>query len=88
MVQGDPSTYAWSENPILCLLAYLTDASGGMGEDYSRRIAPALDSWIAAADDCDAFGGDGRPERRGRGRRRCPARTRSHSPTSPAWRVG
>lgn len=53
-VQGDRSTYVWSDNPALCVLAYLTDAAGGMAFDYARRILPALSYWIAAADDCDA----------------------------------
>ena len=49
----DPATWAWSDNPILCLMHYLTDANAGMGEDYARRIAPALADWIAAANVCD-----------------------------------
>lgn len=53
-VQGDKSTYVYSDNPVLCLLAYLTDANGGMGLSYARRILPAIDFWKAAADDCDA----------------------------------
>lgn len=53
-IQGDKSTYVYSDNPILCLLAYLTDASGGMGLDYPTRISPAVADWIAAADLCDA----------------------------------
>lgn len=52
-VQGDKSTYAFSRNPALCLLAFLTDADGGMGHDYAAKIAPHVDTWIAAADDCD-----------------------------------
>lgn len=51
--QANPSSYAWSANPVLALLAYLTNASGGMGLDYGRRIAPTIDYWKAAADDCD-----------------------------------
>jgi hypothetical protein len=53
--QGDPSTYKFSDNPVLCLLAYLTDASGGMGLDYGRFILPAIDFWTAAADECDGL---------------------------------
>jgi hypothetical protein len=52
-VQGDKSTYAFSRNGALHLLAYLTDAEGGMGHDYASKIAPHLDTWIATADDCD-----------------------------------
>jgi hypothetical protein len=51
---GDRSTYVWSDNPVLALLGYITDAAGGMGEDYTRRILPTIAAWIAAADDCDA----------------------------------
>jgi hypothetical protein len=51
--QGDASTYVFSDNPVLCLLAYLTDASGGMGLDYARFILPAISFWTAAADECD-----------------------------------
>lgn len=52
-VQGDKDTYVYSNNPALCLLAYMTDAEGGMGLDYDRHFLPAIDTWIAAADDCD-----------------------------------
>jgi hypothetical protein len=51
--QADPSTWAWSRNPILHLMAYLTTAPGGMRLDYSRRILPEMDAWKAAANDCD-----------------------------------
>jgi hypothetical protein len=53
--QGDKSTYVFSDNPILCLLAYLTDANGGMGLDYARFIEPTIDFWKAAADECDGL---------------------------------
>lgn len=53
--QGDPSTYTFSDNPALCLLAYLTDASGGVGLDYARFIAPTIDYWKAVADECDGL---------------------------------
>jgi hypothetical protein len=53
--QGDKSTYKFSDNPVLCLLAYLTDANGGMGLNYARFIAPAIDLWISAADECDGL---------------------------------
>jgi hypothetical protein len=53
--QGDKSTYVFSDNPILCLLAYLTDANGGMGLNYARFIEPAIDFWKAAADECDGL---------------------------------
>jgi hypothetical protein len=51
--QADETTYAWSSNPFLALLKYLTNAPGGMGLDYARRIAPTLAYWTAAANDCD-----------------------------------
>lgn len=51
--QGTRSTYTWSDNGPLELLAYLTDANGGLGLDYDRYILPAIDTWKAAADDCD-----------------------------------
>jgi hypothetical protein len=53
--QGDKSTYLFSDNPVLCLLAYLTDASGGMGLSYARFILPSIDFWKAAADECDGL---------------------------------
>jgi hypothetical protein len=53
--QGDPLTYVYSDNPVLALLAYLTDAEGGMGLDYDRFILPAIDYWKDAADECDGL---------------------------------
>lgn len=53
--QGDKSTYLWSDNPVLGLLGYLTDAKGGMGLDYVRFILPTVDYWKAAADECDGL---------------------------------
>jgi hypothetical protein len=53
--QGDKSTYLWSDNSVLCLLAYLTDANGGMGLSYARFIEPAIDFWKSAADECDGL---------------------------------
>lgn len=44
---------AWTMNPVHQLAAYLTTASGGMGEDWDEIIAPAVDSWQEAAADCD-----------------------------------
>jgi hypothetical protein len=52
-VQSGPSTWAWSENPILHLLDYLTSTEHGMGLDYERRILPRIGDWIAAANDCE-----------------------------------
>ena len=52
-VQGTRATYDWSDNPILALLAFHTDAAGGMAEDFTARILPEIESWIAAADVCD-----------------------------------
>lgn len=45
---------AFTRNPVLELAAYLTTAAGGMGLSWDRRIAPAIDSWREAADDCEA----------------------------------
>jgi hypothetical protein len=53
--QGTASTYAFSDGPPLCLLAYLTDASGGMGLDYNRFLAPTIGFVEAAADECDGL---------------------------------
>lgn len=50
---ANPATWRWSDNPILALLHFLTDSNAGMGFDYARRIAPAIDSWKTAADVCD-----------------------------------
>lgn len=47
----DPSTYLWSDNPVVCLLDYMLSADG-YGIPW-ERIEPNLDEWIAAADVCD-----------------------------------
>lgn len=47
------ASWKWSDNPILCLLHFLTDNNSGLAFDYDRRIAPALSYWIEAADVCD-----------------------------------
>lgn len=53
--QGTKSSYVYSDNPALALVAYLTDANGGMGFDYSRRLAPTEMFITDAADDCDTL---------------------------------
>jgi len=50
---GNKASWKWSDNPILCLLHFLTDAAAGMAMSYEQRIEPALASWIAAANVCD-----------------------------------
>lgn len=47
----DESTWAWSENPVVCLLSYLLDPDG-YGIPWAA-ISPNLDEWKAAADVCD-----------------------------------
>ena len=48
---NDSSTWEWSENPVWCLVDYLTDDYFGMNIDLSRiDLAKAVD----AADICDA----------------------------------
>lgn len=49
----NPATWKWSENPVVCLAAYLTYATGGMAFDFTGRIQPALSMWTAAANVCD-----------------------------------
>lgn len=51
--QGTKTSYVWSRNIALELLAYLTDATGGMGLDYATHILPAVAMWKDAADVCD-----------------------------------
>lgn len=50
---SDRTTWTWSDNPVLALLSYLTDAAGGMGLDYTTRILPSINDWIDAANACD-----------------------------------
>lgn len=47
---NDRSTWVWSKNPVLHLLHYLIVERG---YNYARRIFPAIDTWIRAADVCD-----------------------------------
>ena len=35
-VLGDPTTYEWSDNPVLCVADYMTDVRLGMGFDLNR----------------------------------------------------
>ena len=52
---GDPSTWNWSHNSALCLLAFLVDPrSFSMGLSFARRIAPTIQYWINAANVCDS----------------------------------
>jgi hypothetical protein len=50
-LRADPTTYQWSQNPVLCLLDYLLSADG-YGIPY-ERIAANLTQWRTAADVCD-----------------------------------
>lgn len=47
------ASWKWSDNPILCLMHFLTDTGAGMAFNYERRILPALSYWIEAANVCD-----------------------------------
>lgn len=49
----DPETWAWSDNPFLCLAHYLCLAEGGPGYDWAETVAPFLASWTEAANVCD-----------------------------------
>lgn len=49
----DPDTWAWSDNPFLCLAHYLCFAEGGPGYDWDETVAPFLASWTEAANVCD-----------------------------------
>lgn len=49
--QNDATTWAYSANPALCLLDYLTNSRYGRGLSYS---VIDLDSFISGADACDA----------------------------------
>lgn len=46
------ATWAWTPNPILHLLDYMTNPSTGMGFEISRFL-PRIADWIEAADVCD-----------------------------------
>jgi hypothetical protein len=46
-------TTAFTRNPVLHLIHYLTTVDGGMGFDYASAIAPNLSDWINAANICD-----------------------------------
>lgn len=48
--QDDPSTWEWSDNPVVC---YLHDELIWRGKDYAYRFAPTIDTWAAAAAVCD-----------------------------------
>lgn len=47
---SDPSTWEWTENPVLHLLHYFLVRRE---YDYERRILPQIAKWIAAANICD-----------------------------------
>lgn len=45
-------TWAWTQNPFLQLLDYMTNEETGMGLPLYRFL-PVIDRWIQAANDCD-----------------------------------
>lgn len=49
---SDPDTWAWTDNPVLHLLKYITSQLD-MDQDIATRILPEIDSWIEAANVCD-----------------------------------
>lgn len=59
--RADRSTWKASPNPVLQLMDYLTEADGGVGEDFDVLFPPAtLALWMVEADYCDELVG-GRP---------------------------
>lgn len=64
--RADPTTWTVSQNPVLQLIHYLTDADRGLGLDYDDFIAPNLVALKAQADICDeqVTLADGRTENR------------------------
>lgn len=50
--RDDPTTWDYSENPVVCLLDYMTSADG-FGIPYATKVAPNLAQWIEAANVCD-----------------------------------
>jgi hypothetical protein len=48
-----PSTWDCSFNPFVQLADFLTSDHHGMALDRATRIAPNIDEWTLAADDCD-----------------------------------
>jgi hypothetical protein len=51
-IPGNESTYAWSENPALCILHYLCFSEFGFNYPYSIAVAPVVSEWIIAANAC------------------------------------
>jgi hypothetical protein len=64
---ADPSTWTWSENPVLHLVDYILTvekaqraagamfpAGAALTAAWSRYFAPTIDKWTAAADDADS----------------------------------
>ena len=54
-VREDPTTWAWSNNPALCILDYLTNTSYGLGAKYTDTFLPEIDidAFKESADICD-----------------------------------
>jgi hypothetical protein len=48
--RDNPESWAWSENPVVCLVH---DEWYVRGHDWDYRFAPTLASWTAAADNAD-----------------------------------
>ena len=49
----DPSTWKWSNNPVICLIWHECFNVCGARRDYTKAILPVLDLWIAEANVCD-----------------------------------
>ncbi len=50
-IRTDPSTWQWSENPVICLLDYFL-SSDGFGLPYDR-FENSIDDWFDAANICE-----------------------------------
>lgn len=49
----DPSTWAWSDNPVLCILHFLCFSEFGYQRPYATSVLPYVESWKDQADICD-----------------------------------
>ena len=50
---ANPSTWAYSDNPVLCLLHFRCFSDYGSKLPYATAILPNVAAWIQAANDCD-----------------------------------
>ena len=49
----NPSTFQWSDNPVLCILHFMCFSEFGFRYLYAAAIVPVVQFWIDAANACD-----------------------------------